>query len=386
MYKQIRYFKGLNGLRFFAAYLVVLHHAEQIRLKNDIFNLKDLPLFNNGNYAVTFFFVLSGFLISYLLLKEQTDTGTISIKKFYIKRILRICPLYFLLVILGTIIIPYFLNIINHSYEMPYTFKDVILYYVFFSPFMVNILFGHHLLEPLWSIGVEELFYIIWAPLFKFLKKYILVITLSVITFKILMIIASNTFLFPSNLSRIIKMLKFESMAVGGLTAYIIYHRKKKIEDTILFSKLIQIVLFLFLIGKFFMSKSLIKSLFFFDVLYSSGIFSHMILSCSFAWLIVNISLNRKSIISLENKVFNFLGEISYGIYMYHMLIIFGIILLLKDQLTNISGVTSTALFYFLLTTGVILVSFISKRTFEDYFLGLKENFRKNQHTTRNMK
>ena len=141
-----------------------------------------------------------------------------------------------------------------------------------------------------------------------------------------------------------------------------------------------------FLIGKFFMSKSLIKSLFFFDVLYSSGIFSHMILSCSFAWLIVNISLNRQSIISLENKVFNFLGEISYGIYMYHMLIIFGIILLLKDQLTNISGVTSTALFYFLLTTGVILVSFISKRTFEDYFLGLKENFRKNQHTTRNMK
>ena len=63
MYKQIRYFKGLNGLRFFAAYLVVLHHAEQIRLKNDIFNLKDLPLFNNGNYAVTFFSMFCTFLI-----------------------------------------------------------------------------------------------------------------------------------------------------------------------------------------------------------------------------------------------------------------------------------------------------------------------------------
>ena len=87
---------------------------------------------------------------------------------------------------------------------------------------MVNILFGHHLLEPLWSIGVEELFYIIWAPLFKFLKRYILVITLSVITLKIILIIASDTFLFPSNLSKIIKMLKFESLAVGGVNS--IYH------------------------------------------------------------------------------------------------------------------------------------------------------------------
>jgi peptidoglycan/LPS O-acetylase OafA/YrhL len=383
VYKQIRYFKGLNGLRFFAAYLVVLHHAEQIRLKNDIFHLKDLPLFNNGSYAVTFFFVLSGFLISNLLLKEQVVTGTISIQKFYMNRILRICPLYFLLVILGTIIIPYFLTTINHSYEMPYTFKDVVLYYVFFSPFMVNILFGHHLLEPLWSIGVEELFYIIWAPLFKFLKRYILVITLSVITLKILLIIASDTFLFPSTLSKIIKMLKFESIAVGGLTAYIIYHRKKKIEDTILFSKLIQIVIFLFLIGKFFISKFLIQSLFFFEFLYNSNIFSHMILSCSFAWLVVNISLNRKSIISLDNRLFNFLGEISYGIYMYHMLIIFGIIVLLKDYLATMSGLSSTAFFYLLLTTGVIFVSTISKRIFEDYFLRLKVNFRIIQHTTK---
>ena len=108
-----------------------------------------------------------------------------------------------------------------------------------------------------------------------------------------------------------------------------------------------------------------------------------MILSCSFAWLIINISLNRKSIISLDNRVFNFLGEISYGIYMYHMLIIFGIIVLLKDYIATMSGLSSTAFFYLLLTTGVILVSTISKRIFEDYFLRLKKNFRIIQHTTK---
>lgn len=68
---------------------------------------------------------------------------------------------------------------------------------------------------------------------------------------------------------------------------------------------------------------------------------------------------------------------------MYHMIIIFGIIVLLKDYIATMSGLTSTAFFYLLLTTGVILVSTISKRIFEDYFLGLKENFRIIQHTTK---
>ena len=135
MYQTIRYFKGLNALRFFAAFLVVLHHAEQIRLKYGMFNLKQLSLFNNGGIAVTFFFVLSGFLITYLLLKEQAYTSSISIGKFYTRRVLRIWPLYFLLVIIGTVFIPFILKIVDFNYEMPYDFKNVILYYVFFLPF-----------------------------------------------------------------------------------------------------------------------------------------------------------------------------------------------------------------------------------------------------------
>jgi peptidoglycan/LPS O-acetylase OafA/YrhL len=80
--KQISYFNGLNALRFFAAFFVVLHHAEQIRMKYALFHLKEFSLFNNGGIAVMFFFVLSGFLITYLLLKEQSATHKISIKNF----------------------------------------------------------------------------------------------------------------------------------------------------------------------------------------------------------------------------------------------------------------------------------------------------------------
>ena len=248
---------------------------------------------------------------------------------------------------------------------------------------MVNILFGHHLLEPLWSIGVEELFYIIWAPLFKFLKKYLLIAILSVIAIKLLLLILSNAHNFPPNVSKVIRMLKFESMSIGGLAAYIIYYRKREVENSVLFSRIIQIVLILFIMGKCFASKFLINKSFIFDYLYNSDIFSHIILSCSFAWLIVNISLNKKSLISLDNRVFNFLGNISYGIYMYHMLIIFAIVLFFKNHLAKMSGVTSSALFYFVLTVGVILISFISKRIFEDYFLGLKQKFRPNKQTTK---
>lgn len=384
MYKQIKYFSGLNALRFFAAYFVVLHHAEKIRLKNGLFNLKGFSIFNNGGIAVTFFFVLSGFLISYLLLREQKETHNISIKKFYVRRILRIWPLYFLLVIIGTLIIPYFLNIIDNPYEMPYTFKDVIFYYVLFSPFMVNILFGHHLLEPLWSIGVEELFYIMWAPLFKFFKKHLLAIILFVIALKIIILFMIVEFEMSSSLIKIVRMLQFESMAIGGLAAYIIHHRKKGIESSFIFSRPIQVLLLSYILLKFVGVQFIIEKSIFFDYIYNTQIISQILLTCSFAWLIINISINKKSLIKFDNNVLNFLGKISYGIYMYHMLIIFGIILILKDQLASISDVNASLLFYFILTIGVIFVSFISKRVFEDYFLSLKGKYRISQHTTKN--
>lgn len=379
MYKDIKYFKGLNALRFFAAYMVLVDHAEQIRWKNQLFNLKELSFFNKGGTAVTFFFVLSGFLITYLLIKERKQSGSISIKKFYTRRILRIWPLYFLLVIIGTLIIPYFLSIINHPYEMPYEFNDVILYYVLFSPFMVNVLYGHHFLEPLWSIGVEELFYIIWAPLFKFVKKHILTIIISIIALKfVIVLIASNMQLHPQVL-RVLNMLQFESMAIGGLAAYIVYHRKTAIESSIAFSRASQVILISYLLFYFLGKELFVGDWGLFEYLYETEIISRILLTCTFAWLIVNVSLNKKSLINLENSILNFLGNISYGIYMYHMLIIFTIILLFKNQLETLESIPATIIFYLAITAFVVLLSFLSKKFFEDYFLSLKNKCRVNE-------
>jgi peptidoglycan/LPS O-acetylase OafA/YrhL len=375
MYKDVKYFKGLNALRFFAAYLVVIHHAEQIRMKYGLFHLKEYSLFNNGGIAVTFFFVLSGFLISYLLFKESDITNTISVKKFYFRRILRIWPLYFLIVIIGIIFLPYILDFIGYSYSLPYSFNDVILYYILFSPFMVNIFYGHHLIEPLWSIGVEELYYIVWAPLFKFLRNYILPIIILIIFVRSLLMYASFLGYFDPVIQRLIKMLRFEAMAIGGLGAYLIYNYSS-ILTHFLFSRLSQFLLIIFVLLRIFAFKLLVAKSVVFNFLFTTPVISQLVIMIIFAWLIINISLNPKSIVRLDNKILNFLGNISYGIYMYHMLVIFGIVVFFKQYLLITNSFPSSIIFYLLLTTLVIIVSYLSKRFFEDYFLSFKKRFR----------
>jgi peptidoglycan/LPS O-acetylase OafA/YrhL len=113
-------FKGLNALRFFAAYLV-LHHGERMRAKYGSSNFKQYDIFNNGRIAVTFFFVLSGFLITHLLLYEKRSLGRIDIPKFYVRRSLRIWPLYFLLVGLGLYAVPLATRFAGIPYQLPYT-------------------------------------------------------------------------------------------------------------------------------------------------------------------------------------------------------------------------------------------------------------------------
>jgi peptidoglycan/LPS O-acetylase OafA/YrhL len=97
------YFPSLNGLRFIAAFMVfLLHFAKQNWGENFDYNPEDNFIYKSvlGDVGVTLFFVLSGFLITYLLLTEQARTSTINIGKFYLRRILRIWPLYFLMILI----------------------------------------------------------------------------------------------------------------------------------------------------------------------------------------------------------------------------------------------------------------------------------------------
>ena len=107
---------------------------------------------------------------------------------------------------------------------------------------------------------------------------------------------------------------------------------------------------------------------------FNTPLFSSFILDFIFLWMILNLSLNKNHIFNFNNSILNFLGNISYGIYMYHMLVIFLVVLLFSNFLNTISGIYSTLLFYFITTILVLFVSYMSKILFEDKFLKLKKH------------
>lgn len=377
-FKNIKLFKGLSSLRFFAAFLVVMHHSETIREKNGLVNFEWLGLFKNGGYAVSFFFVLSGFLITYLLLKEKFITNDISIKKFYLKRVLRIWPLYFLLIFIGTICLPYIFSILDINYEMPYTLGQTWYYFVFFLPGLVTFYFGHHLLEPLWSIGVEELFYLIWAPLFKISQKKILISLIVIIVLKILLHLLGLYFIHNELFNFLTNTFQFEAMAIGGLGAYFLFTNGHKLTQLVIFKPFFQVVIFL-LLATFLLFHSNIDNIIW-NTLFKTQLLSQIILDLLFLYLIICVSVITNSVIKLNSKFLTYLGDISYGIYMYHMLVIFATILFLKQYLLQMNIVVGSLVYYIIVSVITIIIASLSKRFFENYFLRLKNKLNKNKH------
>lgn len=95
-------FPNLNAIRFIAAFFVIIHHTEQFKELFHINNVFNIPfVYAVGKLGVILFFTLSGFLITYLLLRERENRKKINIKNFYMRRVLRIWPLYYLIVVLS---------------------------------------------------------------------------------------------------------------------------------------------------------------------------------------------------------------------------------------------------------------------------------------------
>lgn len=365
-YQAISHFKGLNSLRFFAAFLVLVHHAESLRKEHNLHDLARYSFAQNGQHAVTFFFVLSGFLITYLLLKERKETTTISIKRFYIKRIFRIWPLYFLLVFIGLVLQPYFIQWFDIPYEMPFTLSETWGYYLFFLPGLVNFFFGNHLLEPLWSIGVEEVFYLFWAPAVKWVKKHLLYLLLFVIGIKLFFLWLSNYANFPPVWKYLIRIHQFEAMAIGGLGAYLVFHYGQKLTGSWLFKFPTQCVIYGTVGMLLFADKSLEIS--WWRFLFDTPLVGILIKDILFIYLILGVSLAKNPLIRFDGRSLSYLGQISYGIYMFHLVVLTQVIPLFKGLLSGLSPITETVLYYLLSVLGTIGVAAISHRTFERFF------------------
>ncbi|HEY2328950.1 MAG TPA: acyltransferase, partial [Verrucomicrobiae bacterium] len=99
-FKASPYFNALDGLRAVSILMVLLHHVPRSSSPHFLNTLQE-----NGRYGVAFFFVISGFLICTLLLREQEKTGRIDLWKFYGRRALRLLPLYYVALLLQAVLV-----------------------------------------------------------------------------------------------------------------------------------------------------------------------------------------------------------------------------------------------------------------------------------------
>ena len=366
MDKQKIYFPNLNGLRFIAAVLVIIHHIEQIKSISKIDNYwGKIPFVSIiGKLGVVLFFVLSGFLITYLLLAEEKSFKNISIKKFYIRRMLRIWPLYFLIIILAFGILP---NI--DLFTLPGYGKEVIysnllwkllLYALFFPNLVLSLLGIVPYASHTWSIGTEEQYYLVWPIILKSFKKYRIILMLFIIVSylafgKILSSHYSEILPFRSVIKAFWASFNIDCMAIGGIYAILLFQKNKLLkvlQNNILFYLTMILVVFLMLNGV------------------HLPYFHYEFYSILFGIIILNFAANDKISITLENKVLNYLGNISYGIYMYHPI---GIVLAIAISIAI--NYTTNWLIYPLSFTLTISIAGLSYKYFESFFLKFKNKF-----------
>jgi peptidoglycan/LPS O-acetylase OafA/YrhL len=141
---------ALDGLRMIAVAMVILYHVGYEKIPADL--------------GVSLFFVLSGFLITWLLLKEHAKTGTVSLKTFYLRRVFRLLPAYY--VFLGVALAIYY----GRSHSATPTRTDIILPSLLYYTNYFNA-FHDHPPTPVshtWSLAVEEQFYLLWPLVFGF--------------------------------------------------------------------------------------------------------------------------------------------------------------------------------------------------------------------------
>ncbi len=316
------WFPGLNGLRFFAAMAVACSHVELMKQYHGLPNAYDKPaVYELGRLSVTLFFVLSGFLITYLLLVEKQSDGQIAVKQFYTRRVLRIWPLYFLVVLLSFLVlprlgafhVPRFTDALNANFGITLT-----LFLVFLPQLALSIFDPVPFAEPAWSIGVEEQFYLLWPFLLKRTKRFvplaIAIIAISIGARQAALWIAQANRADAGALAvwnRVISYLYFtrmECMAIGGLFAWVYFATKRALLN-FFYNRFVQVCLYALT------AWLLITDSF-------KPIFNYGWYSVLFGVLILNVATNPKSLIKMSGRAFEFLGNISFSIYMLHELAI----------------------------------------------------------------
>ncbi len=154
---------SLNGLRAISIIIVILYHLKQHGIiDQSAYLVQIFDLFFRGAFGVNVFFVISGFLITSLLINEEYKTNAISLKNFYIRRTLRIFPAFYFL-----LLVYFILQLLGYIYISNMAYFSAITYTKYIFKDGKDYFTGHA-----WSLSIEEHFYLLWPIMFKVFKKY----------------------------------------------------------------------------------------------------------------------------------------------------------------------------------------------------------------------
>lgn len=367
--KNSVYLKGITSLRFFLALSVLLTHCNQNLKSTGIYWFENHPVLYKGRFAVHCFFMLSGFLLTYLAFSEYKTIGFVDFKRFFVRRILRIFPLYYLSVFLGYLtlgyLFPYFMGENYFNFEI----SEGIFYQIFMLPNFAYTLYNENLgaLTSLWSIGVEEQFYLFF-PFICFIcfknKFTILRLSLLLIMYYLVYTYFYNILYFDSeeyrHISSFLYTLKFQYMLLGGVFALLYYHYNSfinKISSFYFINYLVYAMVLLLFISDYFEFHDVLSSLLF----------------CVFITVLINPFNSTKV---FDHPVFEYLGKIAFGIYIFHPFVSYPLrYLMVNNNLFSSTIQTFPFLYYLIELFITILIASISYIYYERRFLKLKSRF-----------
>ena len=357
------HFHSLDALRFFAFFKVFLLHLPITAFTWFSF------IKAGGGLGVEFFFVLSGFLISFLCIREKEKGGSFNLKNFFMRRVLRIWPLYFLMVAFA-FATPSILNFLdlgysNEGYE-PSAFYSLLFlenYKMMQEGMMPNV----SPLGVMWSLCIEEHFYIIWGIVFLLIpaRKFgIFTIIGLAISF------LSKVFFTFKGWGHGEILTHLDLFCYGGLLAYIYFYKYDLFNKyiglkPILYKRLILLFIFLMvLINPFILYEGI-------------GLLFHTTLYGVLFFVLIALFLSKEKIFKIRDRnPMNYLGKISYGLYVYHIIVINLLIQLFKKWEWSLLSPMNAILFFFTSLLLSSLISAVSYRCFEKPFLSLKKYYR----------
>jgi peptidoglycan/LPS O-acetylase OafA/YrhL len=361
------YFENLDGLRFICFLSVFLFHSfhtdyDSIRNSQGYAFVK-WELFGNGNLGVNFFFVLSGFLITFLLISEREFYGRIDILSFWRRRIFRIWPLFYFCVFFGFVIFPFLKSSFG---ETPNETANPIYYLTFLNnfDFIQKGPPDASVLGVLWSVAIEEQFYFIWPVLLLFLptRFFPFLFSLVIVISLLFRWFYDNPIYYENH-----TLSCMGDLAVGAFGAWLVQHETMVSRLKNLRREFI-VLIYLLVAGVFFLRGD------FSSAYFPLRVFERTFIAFLFLLVILEQNYSERSIFKMRNfENFSRLGVISYGLYCLHFI---GI--LITTTITSKLGWNTQLWQVIFLDTSIALlitvgISSLSYYYFESIFLRMSK-------------